>query len=251
MKKKDDDQGKLAKEKADLVDRLANVTKELESTQKQYEEEAMTKVELEGMLRNKEDEVQMKMQIHQQQFSELMVSRNDEASNMGGQLQKEYDARLADAIQQLRAECEMQLQANREEQEGLYAKKEQALQAEMQRLRISLEVNGGEMSAMTLKLSALERKMAQLASEKADLEGQLQDLEGGWAADKAAFAAERARLEGLINEMQEERFQLLTDYQQLMEIKVGLDNEISTYRSLLQSEEDRYDSLRLVTLTFV
>jgi len=250
LKGKHDDHGKLSRDKTDLEGRLTKIQRELEAAHQNYEVETMNKIELENALRNKEDEVQMKMQIHQQQFSELMVTRNDR-EDVSSQLKLEYDLRLQDAIRQLRFDCEMQLQGNREEQEALYLKKEQALRGDMDRLRVSLEGQGGDMDSLRAKLSALEKKLMLLTAEKANLEDQLRDIEGGWAADKAAFAAERVRLEALIAEMQAERFQLLTDYQQLMEIKVGLDNEISTYRSLLESEEERYVPLRIVILTFV
>jgi chromosome segregation ATPase len=242
-KKSEDDKEKLAKEKADLSDENKKLAQELNKVRDILEKECLSKVELQNQMRNKGEEIQWKVQVQQQEFSQLKSPKGRADSPDAKKLKSEYDAKLADAIKQLRSDCEQQIHANREEQGGLYLKKEEALKGQVDRLKNANEAQMGELKAVQNKLVTLEKKITAIDGEKMMLLMSLKDAETGWAADKKNFATERANLENLIGSMQEERQVLINDYQGLMEVKVALDNEIATYRALLEGEEERLASL--------
>ena len=235
----ENDKGQNGKIIAELTSEKTELAKQLKDLHDQVENEVMGKVELEHQLRNKGDELQMKVEVHRQQFSEMLSSKQADVSDTSQKLQAEYEARLAAAIRQLRVDCEMQVAANRDEQEALYAKREAALRSEMERMQGMLSGKGGELSGLQTKLMALEKRLMALDGENGILQKSLADMENSWQADKAGFSAEKLRLEGIIAEMMAERRQLIADYQGLLEIKVALVNEIATYRALLDGEEER------------
>jgi predicted nucleic acid-binding Zn-ribbon protein len=239
LRRLEEDKGKGTAERDELRAEISRLTTQLSGLEAQVEEEVMGKVELQHALQNKGDELQMKVQVHQQQFAEMLSSKSSDVSEAGLKLQQEYEARLAAAIRQLRVDCELQIAANREEQEGLYAMRESALKGEMERMSGALAGKGGELSSIQMKLAALEKRLSGLDGENAALQRSLGEMEMSWQADKAGFSAEKLRLEGIIGEMTAERQQLIADYQGLLEIKVALVNEISTYRALLDGEEER------------
>lgn len=70
-------------------------------------------------------------------------------------------------------------------------------------------------------------------------EGRIQDLEDRLGEERARHAAEKATLSDALDRMRNDMAVQLKDYQDLMEIKVSLDMEISAYDKLLSSEETR------------
>jgi len=50
---------------------------------------------------------------------------------------------------------------------------------------------------------------------------------------------EKNKMQEVLNQMMKERKVLIGEYHDLMDEKVALDNEIATYRKLLEGEEER------------
>ena len=61
--------------------------------------------------------------MYEEQLTETRSKKTEEITELDGQLQIEYEARLRDSLQELREQYEMQMRVNREEIETIYETK--------------------------------------------------------------------------------------------------------------------------------
>ena len=153
---------------------------------------------------------------------------------------QEYELKLQQSIQELRAEYEAQLRANKEELDSIYEQKVAELKAQLKRAQSSSSSKGEELSGLSARCESLTKQISVLESERNGYLARIKELERKLDADHARFANLLAERDNDIDRLVLEKSALLSDYQDLMDTKVALDNEIATYRKLLEGEEKRY-----------
>ena len=71
------------------------------------------------------------------------------------------------------------------------------------------------------------------------MNGELHKTREAMKRDKDDMTKTNMELERRIQQLQADKNGLINEYQDLMEVKVALDNELATYRKLLEGEEQR------------
>jgi chromosome segregation ATPase len=151
----------------------------------------------------------------------------------------QYDDRLLHELQQLRVQTDQEMQAVRDDIAGQYEKKIDDLQGIIRRQGEQLGSYRTDMTSvreriddMTKARDALNDKVLCLEQRCRDADDRLHRCQQRQDDALADRDNELQRLKSQIEQMQ-------VDYQHLLDIKIGLDREIATYRKLLESEEER------------
>lgn len=218
---------------------MKKLAAEVEELKRRIEQETMARVDAENRLKGVSEELNFKSQLHQEEVTEMRSRRQVEIQEVDGRLQQEYESKLQESIRELRAEYEAQLRANKDELEGLYETKAADLKAQLKRTQGSLAAKQEELSTLQIRLEGALKSSNQYEQERIILQNRIKELEKKSDDDHSRFAKMLEERDNTIDTLVAEKEQLMNEYQDLMDTKVALDNEIATYRKLLETEERR------------
>ncbi|RVE70698.1 hypothetical protein OJAV_G00067010 [Oryzias javanicus] len=155
---------------------------------------------------------------------------------------------MGDTVSEVKAHYEAIAAQGREEVERWYETKLHQMTTEARRKDTELHDNKKKVAELQQKIRRLEIEIHTASSEKSAIESRLAEAEQN--GDKAIMGA-KSSIKDLEQALHSEKLRMakqIRDYQDLMNVKMGLDMEISTYRKLLEQEEKRLENPSFVNI---
>jgi len=233
------EKGRLIQNETVYKSDISDLHSELEAMRKALDRERIRGGELEAKLASLDQDMAFQLQLKNTELEEERKRHHVDFSAIDTQMKSEYEKRLKAELVKLRRMYEEETEKAKQEFMYLHSSKVEELQEQLSRERSSNSSIVAEMKGILEKMDQFKRTIARLENEKLSLEQMLKDLEGKLEEQGQTFQAQMSSKDGEIRLLLKEIKEGKQKYEQLVEVKLSLEMEIQTYRSILEDEEKR------------
>lgn len=217
-----------------------SVEADINGLRRVLDELTLARTDLEMQIENLKEELAYLKKNHEEEISALR-------SQVGGQVSVEVDSTpgidLAKILSEMRSQYEAMAEKNRKDAEAWYLTQIDELNAQVAVHTTQIQINKTEVTELRRKVQDLEIELQSLLSMKAALEGSVAEIEARYGAQLSHIQGVISSIEVQLSNVRADTERQNQEYQQLMDIKSRLEQEIATYRSLLEGQEAHYNSL--------
>ncbi|KAM6163576.1 keratin, type I cytoskeletal 17 [Rhynchocyon petersi] len=212
----------------------ASVEADTNGLRRVLDELTLSRADLEMQVESLKEELAYLKKNHEEEMNSLR-------GQMGGEINVEMDAApgvdLSRILSEMRDEYEKIAEKNRKDAEDWFFSKTEELNREVATNSELVQSGKSEISELRRTVQALEIELQSQLSMKASLEGSLAETEN-------RYCVQLSQIQGMIGSVEEQLAQLRCEMEQqnqeykiLLDVKTRLEQEIATYRRLLEGED--------------
>uniref|UniRef100_A0A4X1U9E7 Keratin, type I cytoskeletal 17 n=3 Tax=Sus scrofa TaxID=9823 RepID=A0A4X1U9E7_PIG len=211
-----------------------SVEADINGLRRVLDELTLARADLEMQIENLKEELAYLRKNHEEEMNALR-------GQVGGEINVEMDAApgvdLSRILNEMRDQYEKMAEKNRKDAEDWFFSKTEELNREVATNSELVQSGKSEISELRRTMQALEIELQSQLSMKASLEGSLAETEN-------RYCVQLSQIQGLIGGVEEQLAQLRCEMEQqnqeykiLLDVKTRLEQEIATYRRLLEGED--------------
>ncbi|XP_074080044.1 keratin, type I cytoskeletal 14-like [Macrotis lagotis] len=211
-----------------------SVEADINGLRRVMDELTLSKADLEMQLESMNEERAYLMKNHEEEMNSLR-------GQVGGDVNVEMDAApgvdLSRILSEMREQYEKMAEKNRKDAEDWFFSKTEELNREVASNSEMLQSGKSEISELRRSVQSLEIELQSQLSMKASLENSLEETKGRYCLQLSQIQELISNVEEQLAQLRCEMEQQNQEYKILLDVKTRLEQEIATYRRLLEGED--------------